>query len=238
MTIWYLQHSGFAVDTGNHLLVFDYYIDLPRGGTLEQGAVTPALLRDKPMAVFASHNHHDHFNPIILDWKRQYPDISLYLGDDIPPREEAKTVPPGLTVEENGLTITALRSTDQGVAFVVECDDNTIYHAGDLNWWHWDGEPEEWNEEMGRSYRRQIDLLAGRKIDLAFLPVDPRLGRTQLWGAEYFLEKVSPSAWVPMHFWEKYGIFAAMEQSPQWPLLSRGLVRLEHRGQKIVLEGG
>ena len=123
MTIWYLQHSGFAVDTGNHLLVFDYYIDLPRGGTLEQGAVTPALLRDKPMAVFASHNHHDHFNPIILDWKRQYPDISLYLGDDIPPREEAKTVPPGLTVEENGLTITALRSTDQGVAFVVECDD-------------------------------------------------------------------------------------------------------------------
>ncbi len=236
MTVWYLQHSGFAVDTGKRLLVFDYYLDLPKGGTLEQGAVTPRLLRDKPLAVFASHSHHDHFNPVILSWKREYPDISLYLGDDIPPREEGTTITPGKTIREKGMVISALSSTDQGVAFLVECDGVTVYHAGDLNWWHWDGEPEQWNEEMGRNYRRQVDSLAGRKIDLAFLPVDPRLGRTQLWGAEYFLEQVRPSAWIPMHFWEKYGIFQAMRRSPSWPLLAHGLVELSHRGQKILLE--
>ncbi len=43
-----------------------------------------------------------------------------------------------------GAEIRTLRSTDEGVAFVVHYAGKTIYHAGDLNWWHWKkGEPDE-----------------------------------------------------------------------------------------------
>ena len=56
------------------------------------------------------------------------------------------------------------------------CIRDRVYHAGDLNWWHWEGESEEWNRKMAEDYRAEIDTLAGERIDLAFLPVDGRLG--------------------------------------------------------------
>ena len=37
----------------------------------------------------------------------------------------------------DGVAIETLKSTDEGVAYIVHSDGITIYHAGDLNWWHW-----------------------------------------------------------------------------------------------------
>ena len=43
-------------------------------------------------------------------------------------------------------SILSLKSTDEGAAFAIrETDGTSIYHAGDLNWWHWEGEPLAWN---------------------------------------------------------------------------------------------
>ena len=58
-----------------------------------------------------------------------------------------------------------------GIAFLVRCDGITLFHAGDLNWWHWEGEPDGENREMGAL--QAADQAGGRKIDLAFIPVDP-----------------------------------------------------------------
>lgn len=44
MQVTYLYHSGFAVDTGDNFLIFDYYRDLPRGAGLSKGVVRPADL--------------------------------------------------------------------------------------------------------------------------------------------------------------------------------------------------
>lgn len=41
MEFWYLYHSGVAVKTENHLLIFDYYLDAPQGGGLADGVVNP-----------------------------------------------------------------------------------------------------------------------------------------------------------------------------------------------------
>ena len=56
-----------------------------------------------------------------------------------------------------GAEIRTLRSTDEGVAFVVHYAGKTIYHAGDLNWWHWEGEPDEkkYRDASGLSGRNQ-----------------------------------------------------------------------------------
>ena len=41
--------------------------------------------------------------------------------------------------------------------------DQTIYHAGDLNWWHWEGQRTEYNKNMRRSYQSEINKLCGEK---------------------------------------------------------------------------
>ena len=47
-------------------------------------------------------------------------------------------------------------------------EDKVIYHAGDLNWWHWEEETESYNEQMRQDYQREIDKLKDIVIDIAF----------------------------------------------------------------------
>lgn len=52
MKIYPIDHSGFMVELEKHLLLFDYdKKDLP---------ITKS---NKPLYVFVSHNHQDHYNP-------------------------------------------------------------------------------------------------------------------------------------------------------------------------------
>lgn len=45
-------------------------------------------------------------------------------------------------------TMETLFSTDEGVAFLLQCPEGMIYHAGDLNDWVWEEEPDEENQQM------------------------------------------------------------------------------------------
>ena len=94
-----------------------------------------------------------------------------------------------------------LPSTDEGVAFLVTADDRTIFHAGDLNWWHWEGEDPGWNRNMEVDFKRYAEPLRGRTIDLAMLPLDPRLGEDGFRGPRYFLELAEIRRFLPMHQW-------------------------------------
>ena len=51
MKITYIGHSGFAAELAHCTLLFDYY-----EGTL------PVFPSEKPLYVFCSHAHRDHFN--------------------------------------------------------------------------------------------------------------------------------------------------------------------------------
>ncbi len=100
-----------------------------------------------------------------------------------------------------GLVVKTLKSTDEGVAFVVEVEGKTIYFAGDLNHWHWEGESKQYNEEMANNYHKELALLPGH-LDIAFVPVDPRLGSFYSLGAKDLVETVSVDMLVPMHMWK------------------------------------
>ena len=71
MNVTYIGHSGFSVDFADVMLVFDYWA----------GDIT--IPDDKPVYVFASHAHHDHFNEEIFGWERSGVDICYILSDDI-----------------------------------------------------------------------------------------------------------------------------------------------------------
>lgn len=235
MTIHYLDHSGVAVETDHHFLVFDYFTDTPTGGTLAEGVFAPALLPvGKQLLVFVSHGHHDHYNKVVHSWKAQLPNALLFFGNDIPPCPDAITIAPGQTITPQDVAVTALRSTDQGVAFLVEVDGVAIYHAGDLNWWHWDGEDEGWLRDVATAYCREIDSLAHKAIDLACVPVDPRLQRTAFWAAQYFMKTVKTAQLLPIHLWDDYGISGKLMADPDSAAFAQKVLAVTHRGQAFV----
>lgn len=238
--IWYLFHSGFAVKTSRHFLIFDYYLDKPDGvhTSLDAGVINPNDINGLDVIAFSSHEHHDHFNPVILSWSEKVKNIKYMLSYDIKPLQGMENVLmayPGHKYSLDGLQIEVFDSTDIGVSFLVSCDGYTIFHAGDLNWWHWEGEPEEENALMAKNYRKQIDLLQGRDIDFAFIPVDPRLEEHFLLGLDYFMRTVGAQKVFPMHFGDDYSIFSQLNKDARSAKYIGKVECITHRGQHFVV---
>ena len=228
MKVTYLYHSGFTVEDERAMYVFDYY----------KGKL-PETEADKQMYVFVSHRHSDHFNPEIFEWEKEHPKIQYILSDDVEadPAPNRIFLPPDKKIKIGTLKIETLRSTDEGVAFLVAFRDKRIYHAGDLNWWHWEGEPEAYNTGMRRSYQAEINKLQKEKIDASFVPVDPRLGEQYCWGIDCFMKRTETSHVFPMHFWGNYEIFdrLMMEQCTQE--YRDRIMKIEQEGQSFLLNG-
>ena len=236
MRVTFIAHSGFLVELENVCLLFDWW----------KGELPP--LPDKHLLCFASHRHPDHFDPRVFsldDGKRQ---VRFVLSRDIRLTERnlnkwgvsAETAEKCVSVRENemaapldGVTVETLKSTDEGVAFLVTCGGRTVYHAGDLNWWHWEGEDKAWNRNMEADFKRFIEPLRGRRIDLALAPLDPRLEGAADWGVRYLLELAQVERLIPMHQWEDYRPTASFLRAyPQW---TETVLPVERTGQRWEL---
>lgn len=198
MKVTYLAHSGYVAEDADTALIFDYY-----KGTL------PEFPEGMKLYVFASHVHHDHFQKKIFEWEKKYPDIYYILSDDIEvrgPAGKCTCIGPDQEICLGKIRIRTLRSTDEGVAFIVCLKDKVIYHAGDLNWWHWEEEGEAYNEMMRRRYQHEIGKLEGETVDVAFLPLDPRQGEQYAWGFDHFMRHTRTRYAFPMHMWRQHEI--------------------------------
>ena len=122
----------------------------------------------------------------------------------------------------SGLRVRTLPSTDEGVAFLVDAPSARIYHAGDLNRWHWEEENEEdrlFNLDQQKRYAEAMERLAGmvredgRQIDLAFVPLDNRLKEPGCWyGIEEFQEAAGARYLFPMHLFGDPGIIERLKE--------------------------
>lgn len=224
MTVTYLYHSGFAVEFEDIMLIFDYYKgELPR------------TAEGKKLYVFSSHAHKDHFQKCIFDWSREY-DVTYILSDDIEEKEPSARViymGAGEELQVDELKIKTLHSTDEGVAFFVYVGEIAIYHAGDLNWWHWEEESRQYNEDMKKNYQREIALLEGVHIDLAFLPLDPRQGQAYNWGLDYFVRHTDTKKIFPMHLWGSYKTIQKLLDDPVSEGYRDRIVKIRKRGQRF-----
>ena len=207
MTVTFLDHSGFLAELPSAALLFDWW----------RGELPP--LPDKPLLVFASHRHPDHFTPGIFALDDGRREIRFLLGHGIRLTDRNRTrwgLSDGTAAKCRvlsggeraaplpGVAVEALPSTDEGAAFLVSADGRTIFHAGDLNWWHWEGEDPGWNRNMEVDFKRYAEPLQGRRIGLAMLPLDPRLGEDGFRGPGYFLETADIRRFLPMHQWGDY----------------------------------
>ena len=117
---------------------------------------------------------------------------------------------------------------------LVEVDGKRIYHAGDLNWWHWEGEEEEFNLDQAKRYQQQMQLLAdaldGNHLDLACIPVDPRLHSDCLRGLLAFDSRVFAKNILPIHFWGDFSVMQTLHDRLSPELFSR-ILTVEHPGK-------
>lgn len=250
MKITYIHHSSFLVETENACFLFDYY----------KGKL-PALNPEKQLFVLASHKHPDHFDACIFNTELLYPSSPVkgiptpvyLLASDIRMNEaymDRKDIPKSIRpsihfLKKNDLyevptgttplTVETLTSTDAGVAFIINYNGKQIYHAGDLNWWTWNGEDTEQEKDMERRYTGEIDKIKNRSFDAAFLPLDPRQENRFYLGFDYFMRTVDVKAAFPMHFWGDYSVIRQlMDLDCSVPYRDK-IISLSHEGQEFDL---
>ena len=224
MKVTYLNHSGFLLEWEHSYWLFDYY-----KGTI------PPLNPKKDILVFCSHSHHDHFNPEIFHLLSECPSITYIFSTEI--RRTCKhlqnkgIISPSLPINflksrtdtcltmSNGeiIKIHTLQSTDCGCAFYIEYNGKTIYHAGDLHWWYWEGEDISWNNHMTAAYKKEMEYLKDQIINLAFTPLDPRQEKDYSLGMNYFLNNTLTCHMFPMHFWDNFDIIEQYQQEYSIP---------------------
>lgn len=216
MKLTYIYHSGYAIEAKDFTIIIDYYKDS------DNKVVRNNLLKKKGrLYVLSTHSHHDHFNKEILSWKTKHPDIIYIFSRDILTNENAKNRD-AIYLDKSGfyrdetLFIQAYGSTDLGISFLIKAEDKIIFHAGDLNNWHWNEESTaEEIQEAEDFYQKELDLLVAdvKHLDLAMFPIDPRLGKDYMKGAEQFVDAIQTDILAPMHFdkaYDKAGAFAGI----------------------------
>jgi len=208
MKLTYLYNSGFVIEGERFMMVLDYFKDA------EEGFVRQKITSFQGRTyVLSTHWHPDHFTPEIMQWRKIQPNIRYILSKDILKRRwwtnfrNVTSLFKGQAYEDDTVRVQAFGSTDVGSSFLIEAEGKRIFHAGDLNFWHWSevSTPEE-IEVCERHFLKEVALLAETTIqlDLAMFPVDPRQGKDYMLGAEMFVDRIHTDIFVPMHFGADY----------------------------------
>ena len=232
MDINYLLNSGFMVRDEKILLVFDDYED-------PAGIVDAAY--DKGdfdrLYIFATHAHFDHFSTHVRSYAQK---VTRYIfSSDIKHTKRVKVFPTNKITymkrysewQDDAIKVWAYDSTDVGVCFRVELPTGKkVFHAGDFNWWHWENDTPENIELAEKAFKRQVKRLKGMEADVAFFPVDERMGDSQEKGAIDFVARAEVKCLVAMHrvgypAWTPSRDFLAIRRIPTWSPLKPG----EHR---------
>ena len=229
--VTYLYHSGFMIETFSSCLVFDYYT---AGGAYNN--IDTNKFYGKNLFVFVSHAHQDHYDKEIFKWKNK--NAKYVMSNDCQVDEDVENVTmvsPNKGYVIDGIAIETLRSNDEGVAFIVHVDGTTIYFSGDLNWWHWNGESDEFNDMIKNQYTSEIDKIKNLKVDVGFVPVDVRLEDKYILAIDYLMKNVEVKYIFPMHFWQDHKVYEYLIKDERTAEYRNRIMKIDEPGQEFVL---
>ena len=230
MIISYLLNSGFLIQDEKILLVFDDYDD--PAGIIDAAYDKGDFDR---LYIFVTHAHFDHFGTHIRAYA---PKATRYIfSSDMKRTKRVKIFPSSKITymkrytmwEDDLIRVRSYDSTDVGVSFMVRLPNGRrVFHAGDFNWWHWKDDTPENIALAERSFKRQVKRMDGLEADVAFFPIDGRLGDDQEKGAIEFVTRARVQAFVAMHrvdypIWQPTPEFAAASKNiPTWSPITPG----------------
>lgn len=213
MIITYVYHSCAAIEFKDFSVIIDYYKDAFEEDT---GWVHDYLLKkETPLYVLCTHSHQDHLNMEVLTWDKEKPNITYIFSNEIKETladeqledEKIHYLKKLESYQDDTISVKAFGSTDAGGSFYIEHKEAKIFHAGDLNNWHW-------NEEVSKEeallfenhYICELELLSEevKEVDVAMFPLDPRLGKDFMRGGKQFIMKVKTANFLPLHFGDNY----------------------------------
>lgn len=220
LTLTYICHSCFLLDTPDCAVVFDYWKD-PTAEDSAHPRFLDTIPPDKPFYVVVSHHHKDHFVKEIFDWKRRFCNIHYILSADVARHvrhilradslyngvkldaADYTVMRPGDTFSGPDITVRAFGSTDTGNSYVADIAGLTVFHAGDLNAWIWKDESTQAEVvEAVHAYSRILKEIASEfpTLDIAMMPVDSRIGTDYFTGASMLVRSIDVRHFFPMHF--------------------------------------
>ncbi len=235
MKVTYIYHSCYLLEFPDFMVIIDFYKDEKRADN-RFWVEDYVLTQNKDLYVLCTHSHADHFNPQILDWKVSKSNIRYIFSQEIADslqmsNEEVVFLDKLEKYKDQNLQITAFGSTDVGASFLIEVQGKKIFHAGDLNNWHWNEEvPKPEASGYETCFLCELELLAENvdQLFLAMFPIDPRLGNDYMLGAEQFIKRFSIDYLLPMHFGEAYdkanaiGSFAKLQNCKYLEVKEKG----------------
>lgn len=218
MEVTYLYHSGVMIETKACQIFFDVTSD-----------ILSLVKKEKDKYFFVTHGHADHYDKDIFRYDSER--THYIFSDDIQYKDaEVKFVSPNHTYYIDNMKVSTYDSTDKGLAFLIELNDKIIFHAGDLNWWHWKSDDEMTQQNEAQAFQSIISQIHEKKIDLAFIPVDPRLEEASTWAAEYFINQFDVTRVIPIHFGHHYDVCQALKYKTSFP---EKVVSITQKNQKL-----
>lgn len=205
MRVTHLFHSGFLIDLKDCTLLFDWFPTSKEQLAQDFSRIRP----DKKLYVFVSHAHTDHYFtgiwrlPEWLGGAEPTFIVDAPIEKDAPAELDLDVVacePEQVYDIDERMEVTTLNSTDEGLAFCVDVNGRTIYHAGDLSVWWWPERDRALNETSERSCSYFLEVLEGKHVELAMLPITPKAGSEGDRGIELFMRQVGADVVVPMHY--------------------------------------
>ena len=218
LAVWWLGQSGFLIKSRFGTLIVDPYLSehLTRkyeGTDKPHIRMTRAPLRGAELRsidlVLSSHKHSDHLDPGTMpDLLAASPEARLLLPESLLDHARGLGLPEGrlvglvdgATYQRAGFHVAALPSAHEGLdtddrgrplylGFLIEADGLRLYHSGD-----------------GLAYDGLADRLAGRPLDVMFLPINGRdpargvAGNMSAAEAVALAARVRPRYLVPHHY--------------------------------------
>jgi len=208
MRITWIAQGGFMFDEGPVRLVVDPYLS----DACKSERLVPAPLSVEqlaPSAVFCTHDHTDHLDPIAVPRiAERYPQCRLMGPESVAGKmaelgiSEARieSVEVGQRVEIEPLTLTAMPAhhTDpHAVGLLVRGAGRCVYVSGDT--------------EYAETLAEDVASLAKVRLDAMLVCINGRLGNMNAEYAARVAAALRPRVAIPMH----YGLFASNTADPQ-----------------------
>lgn len=203
VSVTFFYQSGFAVAIGKTLLLFSYHIPEGMPETIKIGENDLSGFNN--ILFFVPNGSKEHLDEKIFAWSSDYPvhyivskDAEGFVPKLLP---NLHLVTEGDTLSIADAEVTVCPSTARGVSFYVQTHGVRVFHAGDLNLWHWREESTPRKVSLAENeFYETVEKLPKERFDLCFFPLDPNQGGYYDAGANHAIMALKPRVFFPMHF--------------------------------------